>query len=94
MYGNLFSKIYQGFTRLAAVWLAKRVATSSKLKTASPVRVRMVMMSNGSGTSRSGDGGTAGGRPTKKLRRGTPGQSLIPTAPANWMLDVVNLSVC
>ena len=66
---------------------ARSATTSAGLKPASAKRSRMeVMVSNGSGTSRSGAGAVASGRPSMNSRRGAPAQFEKPTAPANWIL--------
>ena len=66
---------------------ARSATTSAELKPASAKRSRMaVMVSKGSGTSRSGAGAVASGRPSMNSRRGAPAQFEKPTAPANWIL--------
>ena len=63
---------------------ARSAITSWGENPASAKRARiLVTESNGSGTSRSGDGAFAGGRPWRYSRRGAPGQLEKPTAPAS-----------
>lgn len=67
---------------------ASRSTISLGEKPASPMRAKMVSVeSDGSGTSRSGDGCEMFERPARNWRRGPPAQLETPTAPANWMLS-------
>ncbi len=66
---------------------ARRAITSGGVNPASANLASIdVTVSKGSGTSRSGEGAVAAGRPNKKSSCGAPGQLDTPTAPANWML--------
>lgn len=68
----------------ATEWEAKRSTTSAGLKPASPIRARITSAESlGSGTSKSGEGLVAFGRPAKNERRGPVAQFETPTAPAN-----------
>ena len=71
----------------ATLWDARRSTTSAGLKPASPMRARIVSVgSDGSGTSKSGEGCEMFERPARNCRRGPPAQLETPTAPANWIL--------
>ena len=66
---------------------ARRAITSSESNPASAKRARMASVeSNGAGIVLSGAGAVALGRPRRNCNRGAPGQLLMPTAPASWIL--------
>ena len=66
---------------------ARRSTTSTGEKPASPMRAKILLLSSdGSGTSRSGEGREMFERPARNCRRGPPAQFDTPTAPANWIL--------
>jgi len=67
---------------------ARRATTSSGLNPASAKRAKITSVeSNGAGTVLAGAGAVALGRPRRNSNWGAPGQLLMPTAPASWMLQ-------
>ncbi len=73
----------------ATVCDARRSTISTGEKPASPMRAKILLLSSeGSGTSRSGEAREMLERPVRNWRRGPPAQFETATAPANWMLCV------
>jgi hypothetical protein len=70
-------------TAAPILWDARRATASEGERPASANLAKIaVTLSVGSGTVRSGAGATGGGRPSKKLSLGAPGQLPVPTAAA------------